>query len=182
MRAISTRSRNDISFLGPQMIKALPFHFFQEASSHAEFEEFQLRSIERPGHAGFVATTEVSPARSLETRRGPAPRKPGLTWRVAQILTIAIGLLVLGGCGGGWQGARSLQPEITAQPASQTVSVGQAATFTVSATSSAPVSYQWNKGGAPISGATSSSYTTPPTTTADNGSTFTATVSPPQGL
>jgi hypothetical protein len=96
---------------------------------------------------------------------------------VLQSLAIAIGLLTIAGCGGGWQGARSLLPEITVQPVSQTASVGQTATFTVAATSSAPVSYQWNKGGAPISGATSSSYTTPSTTTADNGSTFTATVS-----
>jgi hypothetical protein len=56
-------------------------------------------------------------------------------------------------------------PAITAQPTSQTVIVGQAATFTVTATGTAPLSYQWYQGGAAISGATASSYTAPATTT-----------------
>jgi PKD repeat protein len=34
-------------------------------------------------------------------------------------------------------------PVITMQPVSQTVSVGQTATFTVSATGDAPLTYQW---------------------------------------
>jgi phosphoesterase family protein/putative Ig domain-containing protein/carboxypeptidase family protein/Ig-like domain-containing protein len=63
-------------------------------------------------------------------------------------------------------------PTITTQPASQTVTAGQTATFSVAATGTAPLSYQWSKNGAAISGATSSSYTTAATTTADNGSTF----------
>jgi hypothetical protein len=54
---------------------------------------------------------------------------------------------------------------ITAQPTSQTVIVGKAATFTVTATGTAPLSYQWYQGGAAISNATASSYTTPATTT-----------------
>jgi hypothetical protein len=71
----------------------------------------------------------------------------------------------------------STAPSITAQPASQTVIAGQTATFTVSATGTAPLAYQWSLGGSPISGATSSSYTTPATTTANSGSQFTVTVS-----
>jgi Abnormal spindle-like microcephaly-assoc'd, ASPM-SPD-2-Hydin/Immunoglobulin domain len=71
----------------------------------------------------------------------------------------------------------STAPSITAQPASQTVIAGQTATFTVSATGTAPLTYQWSLGGSPISGATSSSYTTPATTTANSGSQFTVTVS-----
>lgn len=67
-------------------------------------------------------------------------------------------------------------PSITTQPVSQTVLAGQTATFTVTAAGTAPLTYQWNKGGAAISGATSASYTTPATTTADNGSQFTVTV------
>src|SRR5256885_9224522 len=38
-------------------------------------------------------------------------------------------------------------PTITRQPASQTVSVGQTATFTVTATGTAPLSYRWQKNG-----------------------------------
>ena len=63
-------------------------------------------------------------------------------------------------------------PSITSQPANQSVTAGQSATFTVAATGTAPLSYQWQKNGAAISGATSTSYTTPATTANDNGSTF----------
>jgi acid phosphatase len=68
-------------------------------------------------------------------------------------------------------------PTITTQPASQTVTVGQTATFTVAATGTAPLSYQWRKNGTAISGATSSSYTTLATTSSDNGAQFTVVVS-----
>src|SRR6266550_4498781 len=73
--------------------------------------------------------------------------------------------------------AAAVAPSITTQPASQTVTAGQTATFTVVATGTAPLSYQWMKGGTTISGATSSSYTTPATTSADNGSQFSNMVS-----
>ena len=63
-------------------------------------------------------------------------------------------------------------PSITTQPASQSIIVGHSATFKVVATGTAPLSYQWLKKGANISGATSASYTTPAVTSADNGSTF----------
>jgi O-glycosyl hydrolase len=68
-------------------------------------------------------------------------------------------------------------PTVTAQPTNQTVSVGQTATFAVLASGTAPLSYQWQKNGANISGATSSSYTTPATASTDNSSTFRVVVS-----
>ena len=68
-------------------------------------------------------------------------------------------------------------PTITTQPASQTVTEGQTATFTVAASGSAPISYQWRKGGVNIAGATSSSYTTPATVLADSGAMFDVVVS-----
>ncbi len=67
-------------------------------------------------------------------------------------------------------------PSITAQPASQTVNAGQTAAFSVTATGTATLTYQWKKGGAAISGATSASYTTPATASSDNGAQFTVTV------
>jgi hypothetical protein len=73
--------------------------------------------------------------------------------------------------------AAAVAPSITTQPVSQTVTAGQTATFTVAATGAAPLSYQWKKNGASISGATSSSYTTPTTTSSDNGAQFTVVVS-----
>ena len=77
--------------------------------------------------------------------------------------------------------ASASAPTITTQPASQTVTAGQSATFSVVATGTAPLSYQWAKNGATISGATSSSYTTPATTASDNGSQFTVMVSNSSG-
>ena len=68
-------------------------------------------------------------------------------------------------------------PSFTLQPASQTVVVGQPATFSVTATGTAPISYQWQKNNANISGATSASYTTPATVSGDSGTTFRVIVS-----
>ncbi|PYT73091.1 MAG: hypothetical protein DMG39_07770, partial [Acidobacteria bacterium] len=73
--------------------------------------------------------------------------------------------------------AAPVAPTITTQPSNQTVTAGQTATFSVAASGTAPLSYQWNKNGAPISGASSSSYTTPTTTTSDNGALFTVVLS-----
>ena len=67
-------------------------------------------------------------------------------------------------------------PAITTQPAAQTVTEGQTATFSVTATGTAPLTYQWKKGGTDISGATSSTYTTPATVSADNAAVFTVVV------
>lgn len=73
--------------------------------------------------------------------------------------------------------AAVVAPSITAQPASQTLTAGQTATFSVSAVGTAPLAYQWRRNGVNISGATSASYTTPALTTADNGATFSVSVS-----
>ncbi len=68
-------------------------------------------------------------------------------------------------------------PAITTQPANRTVVAGQTATFSVGATGTAPLGYQWRKNGGSISGATSATYTTPAATTTDNGAQFTVVVS-----
>jgi hypothetical protein len=57
---------------------------------------------------------------------------------------------------------------ITAQPVSQVVCEGSAATVSVTATGT-NLSYQWRKGGTNISGATDSSYTIPAFSAADAG-------------
>jgi hypothetical protein len=99
--------------------------------------------------------------------------------RRAVILAVVFAALRWAGCGG-YTGGTSSTPTaayITAQPANQSVTVGQMATFTVTAAGTAPLAYQWQKSGADISGAMSASYTTPATTTADNGATFDVKVS-----
>ncbi len=63
-------------------------------------------------------------------------------------------------------------PTITTQPAAIAVTTGQSATFTVTATGTGPLTYQWLKNGDVIPGATTASYTTPATTTADNNSAY----------
>jgi Abnormal spindle-like microcephaly-assoc'd, ASPM-SPD-2-Hydin/Fibronectin type III domain/Immunoglobulin I-set domain len=68
-------------------------------------------------------------------------------------------------------------PSITTEPASRTVTAGQTATFSVAATGTAPLTYQWRQNGSVISGARSSSYTTPATTTSENATKFTVVVS-----
>jgi glucose/arabinose dehydrogenase len=68
-------------------------------------------------------------------------------------------------------------PSIGTHPASQTVSVGQPATFSVIASGTAPLNYQWQRNGSNITGANSSSYTLPAASVADNGAKFRVIVS-----
>ena len=89
--------------------------------------------------------------------------------------------LILVGCGGGPSKpealARTSPTILPLQPTNQTVTAGQTATFSVTATGTAPLTYQWQNGATPISGATSASYTTPATATSNSGSTFSVVVS-----
>src|SRR4029077_1489090 len=55
-------------------------------------------------------------------------------------------------------GATAVAPSITTQPVSADVTAGQTASFSVAATGTAPLSYQWQKNGSAVSGATSSLY------------------------
>jgi len=72
-------------------------------------------------------------------------------------------------------GQKHKAPHITVQPVSQTVTAGQSTSFSVSAMGSG-VTYQWQKNGGALTGATNSSYSTPVTTVSDSGSEFTVTV------
>ncbi|MCI0411617.1 PQQ-dependent sugar dehydrogenase [bacterium] len=63
-------------------------------------------------------------------------------------------------------------PSITTHPSNQTVTVGGSATFTVVASGTAPLSYQWQRNNADISGATSASYTLNNAQLSDSGAQF----------
>src|SRR5579864_2153951 len=90
--------------------------------------------------------------------------------------------LALWGCVGTTNSSLSTKvvvPGFAIQPASQTVTVGQPAIFSVMVTGSGPFTYQWQKNSANISGAASSTYTTPATVSGDNGATFRVIVTNP---
>jgi len=70
---------------------------------------------------------------------------------------------------------------ITQHPASVTVTAGQAATFSVSASGVSPLSYQWRRDGVDIASATSASYTIASTALTDNGARFRCVVSNASG-
>ena len=61
-------------------------------------------------------------------------------------------------------------PTITSQPSASSVAVGSAASLSVVAGGTAPLSYQWRTDGVAISGATSSTYTIASTKNSDAGS------------
>ena len=95
-------------------------------------------------------------------------RIPRFTIFVACLVPV----VMLGACGSGSSGTDpSSGPVITVQPANQTVTAPAAATFAVTASGTAPLSYQWQNAasGADISGATSASYTVSPTNTQETG-------------
>ena len=69
-------------------------------------------------------------------------------------------------------GSSVVAPVISIPPADRTVTVGQTATFSVVATGTAPLTYQWQKNGMDITGATGTSYTTPPAALTDNNAMF----------
>jgi hypothetical protein len=99
------------------------------------------------------------------------------TFSLILILISGSSIFDVAGCGGGSSFSDSDSETggavtITTQPVSQTVAAGQTATFSVVATGASPISYQWQKNGAAISGAASQSYTTPATTSADSGTSF----------
>src|ERR1041385_1037614 len=96
---------------------------------------------------------------------------------LAVLLAVNTAGLLSGGCTGSTYSNLRSAPKITVQPIKQTVNAGQSASFSVTATGTAPLSYQWQKQGSAISGAISRTYTTPPTTSADNGAQFDVVVS-----
>ena len=77
------------------------------------------------------------------------------------------------GCGGSGSSdscETSTAPTITTQPSSVSVSEGSTASFSVVASGSGTLSYQWRKDGSEISGATSSSYSIASVAGSDAGS------------
>jgi hypothetical protein len=94
--------------------------------------------------------------------------------------SLSLAVLLLAACSssnhGGSAGDVPQAPQITTQPAAQSVGVGETATFNVIATGTAPLAYQWQRNGTAISGATAAGYTIPAAESTDNGAAFKVTI------
>ena len=83
---------------------------------------------------------------------------------------------VVFGCGGGSSSGSTeatttpppVPPTIVNQPLDQSVLSGERATFEVIVDGTQPITFQWQRNGVDIDGATSSSYTTPVTVPGDS--------------
>jgi hypothetical protein len=75
------------------------------------------------------------------------------------------------------QHTASQAPNISVHPADQTVSAGNSATFTVQASGSPPLSFQWQRNNVDIPGATASSFTLQFAQLSDDGALFRCVVS-----
>ena len=73
------------------------------------------------------------------------------------------------------------QPQITTQPSDVSVAIGQSAAFSVTAAGVSPLSYQWQRNGSAVAGATSSTYALSSASAGDNGAVFRCVVSNPWG-
>ena len=104
-------------------------------------------------------------------------------FRVPVTAALAAFLLLMSGCAStsSHSDPGGSAPTITVQPVNATVTVGQMATFSVTATGAAPLRYQWQKNSGNISGATAATYTTPATMSGDNGAKFAVVVSNANG-
>lgn len=96
--------------------------------------------------------------------------------RMVHLLLGSMLSAALTACGGSDNAQQASAPSIISQPASQTVTAGQPATFAVSAAGTTPLSYQWTDNGSPIQGATRPTYTTAATTAGDSGTQFSVVV------
>ena len=107
--------------------------------------------------ATYVKTPTAFPTDNGSTYSVVVTNAAGSTISVSAVLTV---------------NPAPVAPSITSHPASQTVTMPASATFSVTATGTAPLSYQWRKNGVNIDGATGSSYVFGPTAASDSGSTF----------
>ena len=109
----------------------------------------------------FPVDLQASPDGALYYLQRGTSTNSGEVWRIA--------------------GTSTQSPVVTQGPIGVLVSVGQPATFSVVAAGDAPLSYQWQRDGADIAGATQSTYLLPSAVLADSGAAFRAVVTNPFG-
>lgn len=91
------------------------------------------------------------------------------TWQDLGAATTATNMTETGGPGQSYYRLRFLAPNIATQPLGQTNATGSNATFSVTASGTAPLAYQWRKNGAPLAGKTDASLGMTSLTTNDAG-------------
>ncbi len=143
--------------------------------------------------AGFAPDATVSilypvagaaVARATHTTPGPQGLVLMCNGAPAFVMPAAVSLFRqfgyrMGGCSSGVQTGQvtSQALAITQQPASVAIQLNGSAAFGVTATGTRPLSYQWRRNGATITGATGASYSIAAVTNANNGDRFSVVVS-----
>ncbi len=158
---------------GPPKIVSQPVNNIQFSGQPASFwvtaagsgpisYQWQRNGVDIPGAtSNWYTLPAASPEDSGATFRAVASSDSGIATSAEAKLTVS---------------AAPVEPAVVAQPADQAAIAGQAASFSVTATGDAPLSYQWRKNGVNISGATNASILLPVALTADSGATFTVLV------
>jgi centrosomal CEP192-like protein/immunoglobulin I-set domain protein len=162
----STSAKHDVT-IANQGRRAVTISRIVASAAQFSFSAPSLPLTLEPGHSLTVAVIFRPSAAQTYSGRLEFERTSG--W------PISIGLTGTG-TGGGITSPPpppAVAPAISSQPAGAAIIAGQAARFTVAATGTAPIAYQWMKNGTAIAGANSPTYTTPTETTADNQAKFT---------
>ncbi len=151
--AVSTYYQDAFSKANVNVVNGVPYAFFHspgdpELNFEGGLQKIALRSTFAPGSVTVTASA------------------PGLVSGSVQLASVAPAAPV-----------QSQAPSIIVPPVDTSVSSGYPATFTVAASGSGTLLYQWYVNGAAISGATGTSYSTAATTAADNGKTVSVTIS-----
>ena len=140
------------------------------------------KTVAAGGTAQFIAAVSGSPTPTLQWFKGSSP----ISGATSTILTISgatsadaatYTLVATNSQGSATSNAVTLTvtggvtaPTITTQPSASAVSVGSAVSFTVVASGTSPLTYDWKKDGTSISGATNATYTIASAATSDAGS------------
>ena len=140
------------------------------------------KTVAAGGTAQFIAAVSGSPTPTLQWFKGST----AISGATSTILTISgatsadaatYTLVATNSQGSATSNAVTLTvtggvtaPTITTQPSASAVSVGSAVSFTVVASGTSPLTYDWKKDGTSISGATNATYTIASAATSDAGS------------
>ncbi len=155
--AVTNYYQDAFSNANSSVVNGVPYAFFHspgdpELNFEGGLQKIALRSTFAPGTVTVTATA------------------PGLASATVQLASVAPPAPV-----------QSQAPAIIVPPVNTSVTASYSATFTVAASGSGTLNYQWYSNGVAISGATGTSYTTAPTTAANNGASITVMVTSAAG-